>query len=126
MRASWFAALLLVAGALAAPLTLRAQEQAYVVRPTADPCLNVRPSPDTDVEAFACISVGSQVTGIGTAPYWRRIRLTDGRTGWAAKKYLEPAAVPAAPSPGEIGNPNERDDAWLEVHIIDVGQGDGV
>jgi N-acetylmuramoyl-L-alanine amidase len=64
------------------------------VRANASPCLNVRPSPDTEADAFDCISVGSQVTGIGTAPYWRQIRLADGRTGWAAKKYLEASSPP--------------------------------
>ena len=128
MRASWLASLL-TGLALALPLLsdpLNAQEPVFVVRTNADPCLNVRPSPDAEADAFECIDVGTQVLGIGTAPYWRRIRLADARTGWAAKKYLELVTAPPTPAPGEIGDPTERDDASLEVHFVDVGQGDGI
>jgi competence protein ComEC len=61
------------------------------------------------------------VAAVGTAPYWRQVRLADSSTGWAAKRFLEPVAVPdpAQPDP-------DRDDAWLEVHVVDVGQGDGI
>ena len=59
------------------------------------------------------------VTGIGAAPYWRQVRLEDGHTGWAAKKFLELVEAPAGPA---APNP----DAWLEVHVVDVGQGDGI
>ena len=60
-------------------------------------------------------------------PFWRHVRLTDGKRGWAAKKFLEaqgdtPVDTPAPPpSAGAI-----PDSAWLEIHIVDVGQGDGI
>lgn len=54
---------------------------------------------------------------IGSVPYWREIRLADGRTGWAAKKFLEPAG-PVSPEPAPAPIPA---DVWLEVHFVDVG-----
>jgi competence protein ComEC len=61
---------------------------------------------------------------VAAAPYWRQVRLADGRTGWAAKKYLESGRTP----PPSVGPPAAaaRDDAWLEIHVVDVGQGDGI
>jgi competence protein ComEC len=51
--------------------------------------------------------------------------LPDDRIGWAAKKFLELAGAPAAAPTAPAGNA-DRDDAWLEVHLVDVGQGDGI
>ncbi len=104
------------------PAVLAAQTPSrFVVREDATPCLNVRPRPESDAPAFTCIAPGTQVEGVGTAPYWRQVRLGDGRIGWAAKKFLAAASSPAAPS-----GATEREDAWLEVHVVDVGQGDGI
>lgn len=84
-------------------------------------CLAVRPRPQGSAPSIACLSRGTRVEAIGTAPYWRNVRLQDGRTGWAAKKFLEiVAAPPAAPTA------DDRADAWLEIHVVDVGQGDGI
>jgi beta-lactamase superfamily II metal-dependent hydrolase len=50
------------------------------------------------------------------------VRLADGRVGWAAKKFLiEPSGPP--PNPNNSSIPAN---AWLEVHFLDVGQGDGI
>ena len=65
----------------------------FTVRASAAPCLRVRPSPDATAPQFACIVPGTQVTAVGVAPFWRQVRLPDGRVGWAAKKYLEPTAT---------------------------------
>lgn len=101
------------------------QETGYVVRPTGGPCLVVRAAPSTDSTRIDCLVPGTAVTGIDAVPFWRRIRLVDGREGWSAKKFLEPAA----PVTEELA-PTDPDgfppDAWLEVHIVDVGQGDGI
>jgi competence protein ComEC len=106
--------------------SLAAQEAAQlVVRPDARPCLNIRARPESSAKAFDCLAPGTSVEAVGTAPYWRQVKLADDRTGWAAKKFLEVVAAPAvapAPAPGAA----ERDDAWLEVHVVDVGQGDGI
>ncbi len=105
------------------PAVLAAQAPTgFTVRADAAPCLNIRPRPESDATAFTCVPPGTRVEGVGTAPYWRQVRLADGRIGWAAKKYLEAAAVAAGPPAAAA----DRDDAWLEIHVVDVGQGDGI
>ncbi|MEO8089981.1 MAG: MBL fold metallo-hydrolase [Gemmatimonadales bacterium] len=84
-------------------------------------CLAVRARPQSSAPSIACLTSGTRVKAVGSAPYWRNVQLEDGRTGWAAKKFLEMVAAPPA-TPG-VG---DRDDAWLEIHVVDVGQGDGI
>lgn len=90
-------------------------------------CLKVHARPESSAPSITCLDPGTGVEAIGTAPYWRQIKLQDGRTGWAAKKFLEivqsvlDSATVAADSV-----PADRDDAWLEIHVVDVGQGDGI
>lgn len=97
--------------------------QPLVVRSTAAPCLTVRGTPASDGAPVACIPPGTHVTGIATAPYWRRVRMIDGQIGWAAKKYLDASSDSTiTPAPSDTA----RDDAWLEIHVVDVGQGDGI
>lgn len=117
------AAIALIASVLwSVPFTLRAQSEALVVRESALPCLVVRARPDSDAPRRGCVAPGTQVTAIASAPYWRRIILPDGKKAWAAKQFLAipttppPPAAPAAPD-------SER---WLEVHFVDIGQGDGI
>jgi len=110
----------------AARVPLAAQQTtAYVVRASADPCLVLRVAPAADSARGDCLPPGTGVTGVDAVPFWRRVRLPDGREGWAAKKFLDPAgpvAEEAAPS-SAAAIPKT---AWLEVHIVDVGQGDGI
>lgn len=101
---------------------LRAQE-AYVVRPVASPCVNDRPSTQTGPEPLAWTPIGTQVTRIGTTSYWRHIRLADNRTNWAAKKYLELAAAPPDVAISKVGDPNEREDARIEVLVARMHAG---
>jgi competence protein ComEC len=91
----------------------------FAVSDDVSSCLTVRARPQSSAPSIACLSPGTRVEAVGTAPYWRQTRLQDGRTGWAAKKFLE---IVAAPPPAT----DDRDDAWLEVHVVDVGQGDGI
>jgi competence protein ComEC len=89
------------------------------------PCLNIRPRPESGaVPPVACLVPGTPVSAIGAAPYWRQLRLADGRTGWAAKKFL--VVDSAAPAPPLPDSAEMRADAWLEIHVVDVGQGDGI
>jgi beta-lactamase superfamily II metal-dependent hydrolase len=97
--------------------------QQLVVRPTANPCLNIRRAPSGDSASVACIAPGSIVNADSSVPFWRRVRTSDGTLGWAAKKFLG-AAEPPNPQPSALGG--IPDTAWLEIHIVDVGQGDGI
>ena len=103
--------------------------QSLVVRASATPCLNVRSTPQSGAPALACILPGATVTGDSAVPFWRRVRTVDGTRGWAAKKFLDTVATPAVPTgnPVPAAGPNAiPDSAWLEIHIVDVGQGDGI
>ena len=116
--------LLALACVLGAPLTVASQEPAgYVVRSTATPCLVLRSAPNADSIRIDCLVPGTSVGALDAVPFWRRVRLTDGREGWAAKKFLEPADTAATAPSGDGVIPS---DAWLEVHFVDVGQGDGI
>ena len=66
----------------------------YLIRDSAAPCLRLRPEPNTATSPIDCIPPGTQVTVLDSAPYWRQVRLPDGREGWAAKKFLEPDPTP--------------------------------
>jgi competence protein ComEC len=115
--------LVVAAGSIACGGILSAQEPSkFRVRDDAQPCLNIRARPESSARSFECLTPGTAVDAVGTAPYWRQVRLADGRTGWAAKKFLEVVAAPAADTAPAV----DRDDAWLEVHVVDVGQGDGI
>lgn len=98
------------------------QPDTFVVRESAAPCLKVRARPEPASGSLACLPPGTRVNGLGVAPYWRRVGVGDTLEGWAAKKYLDPTATPA---PTDTTAP-QRDDAWLEIHVVDVGQGDGI
>lgn len=114
--------LLVAAWCLLVPGSALAEEFTYIVRDTADPCLNVRVEASTEAEQIDCLAPGTTVTHLEVVPYWRKIRLADGREGWAAKKFLDLAsAPPPASAPASIPT-----DAFLEVHFIDVGQGDAI
>ena len=74
--------------ALLAPAALAGQNDSLVVRETARPCARVRQRPDPGARSMACLAPGTRVAGTGVAPFWRKVRLSDGRTGWIAKQAL--------------------------------------
>ena len=114
--------LLVVLASVAALSTALAQAPVqFAVRDNVSSCLVVRARPQSSAPPIACLTAGTRVEAVGTAPYWRQIRLQDGSTGWAAKKFLQIVGTPP-PAP----TTDERDDAWLEIHVVDVGQGDGI
>jgi competence protein ComEC len=86
------------------------------VRPDAEPCLRLRASPQAQAQTLGCLAPGTVVEVLEQAPYWRKVRAGE-RRGWVAKKFLEVGAQSAAA---------DTEDRWLEVHFIDVGQGDGI
>jgi beta-lactamase superfamily II metal-dependent hydrolase len=97
-----------------------------VVRASATPCLTVRSLPKPAAAMVVCVPPGTAVTGDSSVPFWRRIRTPDGTHGWAAKKFLDFTSTVTAPPAGG-GEANAiPDSAWLEIHIVDVGQGDGI
>lgn len=98
------------------------ESQSFTVRASASPCLNVRSRPASDVSALACVAPGATVTSDSAVPFWRRVRTADGVQGWAAKKFLDIAGAVPAP----VATVAIPDSAWLEIHVVDVGQGDGI
>lgn len=94
----------------------------HVVRDTGAPCVRFRPEPDTSVSHTGCLAPGTSVVSFDAVPFWRHVRLGDGRDGWVAKKFLEPdPSPPVVPPPSTFPA-----DAILEVHFVDVGQGDAI
>lgn len=94
----------------------------YKIARGGGPCVKLRSAPKANAEAIDCLAPEIGTVEIESKPFWRKVRVGDGREGWIAKKFLEPAAIPApAVLPSEIPS-----DAWVEVHFVDVGQGDGV
>lgn len=95
----------------------------YVVSSTVNNCLSVRSDHATSAATVACLPAGTPVTVIASAPFWREISFGINQRGWAAKKYLEPIVAPIGPTVSDTGIPP---DAFLEVHFVDVGQGDAI
>lgn len=91
------------------------------VAPTS--CALLRAEPDGDAARLDCIPAGTTVTSSVAVPFWREVRLDDGRRGWIAKRFLELVDAAAEPAPGPDDIPPN---AWLELHMIDVGQGDAL
>src|SRR5258705_2629595 len=101
--------------------------QPLVVAPDAAPCLVIRASPDKSARRLGCLAPDTKVVGIGAAPYWRHVRLASGEKAWGAKKFFLTDSAPAsALGSGDVATAPSSDEAWLEVHIVDVGQGDGI
>lgn len=113
---------ILAASLLLAPGAAQAQAlPEYTVRASAAPCLRVRAAAGTEAPPLACLPPGTRVAGVAVSPFWREVRLPDGRSGWAARRFLEsPDAPPAGPADSLPADP------WLEIHFVDVGQGDGI
>ena len=110
-----------VCGNLLIASAAAAQTTDYIVRTTADPCLRLRSGPATSASQLGCIVPGTRVTALESVPYWRHVRVVGTPdSGWAAKAYLEPAPTVVT---GPLTIPA---DAWLTVHFVDVGQGDGI
>ncbi len=101
----------------ARPVT--AQEPAtFAVRADVTPCLRVRPRPETSAPSIACLAPAAIVRAVGVTAYWREVEFGNGQAGWVAKRYLELV---------QSGTSDLRtQDAWLEIHVVDVGQGDGI
>jgi competence protein ComEC len=81
----------------------------------AAPCARVRVAPRANAARIDCIAPGTTVAIIASSPYWRQVQYGN-NTGWVAKKYVTETSAATPPAA----------DQWLEVHIIDVGQGDGI
>ncbi|MCP3673013.1 MAG: MBL fold metallo-hydrolase [Gammaproteobacteria bacterium] len=87
----------------------------YEVRGTVQNCVNVREEPRTSASSVGCLSANTNVIVTETVPFWRKITF-DNNEGWIAKKFIIPTEQPPAP----------QTDRWLEVHFVDVGQGDAI
>ncbi|WP_165793522.1 MBL fold metallo-hydrolase [Hyphococcus luteus] len=110
----------LIAAAIPAVLLQPAAAQDavdYLVRSTISDCANVRAGPDVESERLDCLSPGTRVRVKDSVPYWREIEFGAGNEGWIAKKLIEIAEPPSEP---------QEEERWLEIHFIDVGQGDAI
>lgn len=83
--------------------------------------MNVRSDHDVTASEVGCLSASSSVTVTDVFPYWREITFDSNQSGWIAKKYIVPATPPPASTDTSIPA-----DAILEVHFVDVGQGDAI
>lgn len=121
---------------LSASATAQVPGEPYEVRAAVSSCLKLRPQPDADTDPVACLAAGTRVTATDAVPFWRMVTAPDGTTGWVSKRYIGPvpaatllsaesarAAIPSdAPPPPEAAVESH----WLEIHVVDVGQGDGI
>lgn len=78
-------------------------------------CVQVRVGPRANARSIDCIAPDTAVRITASSPYWRRVAYRA-RQGWVAKKYLRLTSAA----------PRGTEEQWLEIHIIDVGQGDGI
>lgn len=68
-----------------------AMAQDYTVKNTSDGYLNLRSGPGTSYDIQQRLYPGMTVRWIGERGNWYRVRLQDGRTGWASKNFLDRA-----------------------------------
>jgi competence protein ComEC len=114
--------LLSMCGSVMASTAAAAAAEVYVVDESAVPCLRVRAQASTDSPPFGCLSPGVHVEVRQSVPYWREVTADDGTQGWVAKKFIKLVGTPAPADTAEALPP----DAFLEMHFIDVGQGDAI
>ena len=100
---------------------LAQMSEPYVVRDSVSDCVFVRSDHDVTASEVACLAAGTAVTVTDVVPYWRAIKFGANQEGWMAKKFIVPTSPPA-PSTDTTIPP----DAILEVHSVDVGQGDAI
>ena len=106
-----------VVGMLFAALSVaHAQTDTLLVSPSATPCLVVRAGPGTDFSKRTCIVPGTRVVSDSSVPYWNHVTLANGTKGWSSKKFLVALSL----------STDADTTKWLEVHFVDVGQGDGI
>lgn len=103
-----------VATALLLANAARGGDLTAVVRQDAVPCTPVHAAPSATAKRVDCLAPGTRVTIAASSFAWRKIR-TGPHEGWIAKHSVMTDGYPPA-----------NDEHWLEVHIIDVGQGDGI
>lgn len=87
-------------------------------------CLRIRRAPRADAQSVTCITAGTTLLAKQAVPFWQKVTLADGRSGWAAKRYL--ASVPRSGVLIPLDTTSPHTDLRLEVHFIDVGTGDGI
>ena len=102
-------------------IAIFSQGEPYIVRNNVTECVFVRKTPNINSASTACLTAGTQVTVIGTVPFWREIKFGNNKKGWIAKKFIEPATTGPVDT-----DPTIPDTAFLTIHFIDVGQGDAI
>lgn len=92
-------------------------------------CIRIRATPKTGALERGCVYAGTPLQLIGTAAYWdrvRTVRITPALVGWLPKKFVVGITAPAGGANGGAGGSAILNNAWLEIHFVDVGQGDAV
>lgn len=92
------------------------------VRDDAVGCIRLRAAPRSDAIERGCVYAGAELRQLATAPYWRQVVTAANAqlAGWVPKKFIvEQAGAPSTET-------TIREDAWLEIHFVDVGQGDAI
>ena len=92
----------------------------YVVKSSVTGCVRVRADHNVTATEVGCLTAGTPMTASDTFPYWREVTFGT-QEGWIAKKFIEPATPPPVSTSTTIPA-----DAILEVHFVDVGQGDAI
>lgn len=68
-----------------------APPEVWTISFEAEPCLNIRPSPSTELDPIECLEPGLALSVTGEQGDWRSVTLPDGRVGWASSRYLIPS-----------------------------------
>lgn len=111
-------ALLFVAEGILPAVAVAGKDDGKKMRVTAT-SLNVRSGPGTQNAVVASVPKDGVVTVLEEQGEWCRVRLSDGREGWAAAKYLEPAGDEKVPEKTE---PQRREEPRTEAPRVEKAE----
>lgn len=68
-----------------------APPETWTISFEAEPCLNIRSTPSTELDPIECLEPGLALSVTGEQGDWRAVTLPDGRVGWVSSRYLVPS-----------------------------------
>lgn len=68
-----------------------APPEVWTISFEAEPCLNIRSTPSTELDPIECLEPGLALSVTGEQGDWRAVTLPDGRVGWVSSRYLVPS-----------------------------------